>query len=123
MLVQERSTAASPDGRARRQCNTPASVRLHARVAGWTALLRLPRGFYSLNLLGCDLSYDSYALLRLHVGELQASKVKSPEEEAVAEKRRSAAVLMREEKRAAREEKRAAREESVAEQSDDEAAA
>ena len=85
-------------------------------VAGWTALLRLPRGFYSLNLLGCDLSYDSYALLRLHVGELQASKVKSPEEEAVAEKRRSAAALKREEKRSAREE-------SVAEHSDDEAAA
>ena len=86
----------------------------HTSVAGWTALLRLPRGLCNLNLRGCELSYDSYTLLRMHVSELQASKVKSPEEKAVAEKRRSAVALKREEKRTAREE-------AVAEHNGDEA--
>lgn len=71
----------------------------HTSVAGWISLMRAPRGLFSLDVIGNDLSYDSYALLRLHVGELRADKVKSPEEEAVAAERRGSAAVKREEKK------------------------
>lgn len=72
----------------------------HTSVAGWTALLRLPRGFYRLDVDGNELSYDSYALLRLHVADVFAKKVASPEEEAAAARCRSEAALKRAERAA-----------------------
>lgn len=67
----------------------------HTSVAGWTALLRLPRGIFRLDVDGNELSYDSYALLRLHVADFFAKKVASPEEEAAAAEHRSAAAVKR----------------------------
>ena len=48
--------------------------------AGWAALLRLPRGLFSLKVNGSCLGYDSYDLLREHVTVLHCSKVSSPAE-------------------------------------------
>ena len=62
----------------------------HTSVVGWKALLRLPRGLFSLDLGGCSLSHPSYALLRAHVAELRAAKVASPAEVAASTVRRSA---------------------------------
>lgn len=65
-------------------------------AAGWAALLReLPRGLFRLDVSGCSLSFASYSLLREHVAELEADKVKSPEEEVASTKRRGALAASR----------------------------
>jgi hypothetical protein len=72
----------------------------HTTVAGWAALLNLPRGFYSLDVRYNELSYASYALLREHVAELEATKVPSPEQIIATTARRVASKSKREEKAA-----------------------